>query len=96
MMSLEAVDICDKVVAKINRVCVVGMGRDEEVWTSTVPTHDLFWEALKVWDADKTKENRALLTDTAKDWIGAWREASVEYQERNQRGEDHGAGTMQG
>ena len=80
MMSQGAVTICRNVVAKINAVSVKGMGHDEAVWEATTPTHDIFWEALEKWDTDGGDENRKALKEAAKDWIGAWREASVEYQ----------------
>ena len=79
-MTEEATKICTRVVAKINAVSVKGMGGDEDVWKATTPAHDIFWEALIKWEAEGGDDNKAALREAAKDWIGAWREASVEYQ----------------
>jgi hypothetical protein len=82
MMSAAATEVCKRVVAKIGKFTVKGIGKDETVWEATTPTHDIFWDALIKWDTEATDENKKALVAAAEDWIGAWREASVEYQAR--------------
>ena len=91
MMSQAATDVCKNVVAKIGQFTVKGIGKDEAVWEATTPTHDIFWEALIDWDTHGGDEKKEALRKAAEAWIGAWREATVEYQARKMDETNQGA-----
>ena len=75
-----------KVLSRVGKVCVKGVGTWEPAWIHTRKYNDAFDLAFDEWVAKDTKATRTKLVETSDLFVEAWQRASLLFEDQTAEG----------